>query len=89
MSNQLPLCLSGHPVQQSTELKGTLVTSYHIMLGQMPPSPPLVPPQKTYPVEEQPTSTAPLTQAPKQSPRPKRWHPSLDPMESMPLVEPL
>ena len=46
------------------ELKSTLVTSYHILLGQTPPSPPLVLPQKTSPVEEQPTTAAPLTPVP-------------------------
>ena len=67
------------------ELKGALATSYHILLGQTPLSPPLTPSQRTSPVEEQPTSAAPLTPAPKQSPGPKRWHPSLDPVESTPL----
>ena len=36
-------------------------------------------------MEEQPTSAVPPTPAPKQSPRPKRWHPSPDPVESTPL----
>ena len=36
-------------------------------------------------MEEQPTSAAPPAPTPKQSPRPKRWHPSSDPVESMPL----
>ena len=36
-------------------------------------------------MEEQPASAAPPTPVPKQSPRPKRWHPSPDPVESMPL----
>ena len=35
-------------------------------------------------MEEQPTSAAPPTPVPKQSPRPKRQHPSSDPVESMP-----
>ena len=67
------------------ELKSAVATSYHILLGQIPPLPPLTLPQRTSPVEEQPTSAAPPTPMPKQSPRPKRWHPSPDPMESMPL----
>ena len=54
------------------ELKSALATSYHILLGQTPLLPPLTPPQRTSPVEEQPTSPTPLTPAPKQSPRPKR-----------------
>ena len=67
------------------ELKSALATSYHILLGQTPPLPPLFPPQRTSPVEEQPTSAVPPTPTPKQSPRPKRWHPLPDPVESMPL----
>ena len=68
------------------ELKSNLATSYHILLGQVPPSPPLAPLQKTSPAGEQPTSAAPPTPVPKQSPRPKRWHPSPAPVESMPMV---
>ena len=36
-------------------------------------------------MEEQPISAIPPIPVPKQSPRPKRWHPSPDPVESMPL----
>ena len=36
-------------------------------------------------MEEQPTSASSLIPVPKQSPRPKRWHPSPDPVESIPL----
>ena len=53
------------------QLKGTLATSYHILLGQTPLSPPFIPAQKTSPVEEQPTTAASPTPARKQSPRPK------------------
>ena len=67
------------------ELKSALATSYHILLGQTPLFLPLALPQRTSPVEEQPTSVVPATPAPKQSPMPKRWHPSPDPVESMPL----
>ena len=65
--------------------KSSLATSYHILLGQTPPSPPLTLPQRTSPVEEQPTSVTLPTPEPEQSPRPKRWHPLPDPVESMPL----
>ena len=41
------------------ELKSVLATSYHILLGQTPLSPPLALLQRTSPVEEQPTPTAP------------------------------
>ena len=67
------------------ELKSILTTSYHISLGQTPLLPPLAPPQRTSPVEEQPTMAAPPMLAPKQSHMPKRWHPSPDPVESMPM----
>ena len=67
------------------ELKSALATSYHMLLGQTPPSPPLALPQRTSPVEGQLTSAAPPTPVPEQSPRPKRQHLSPDPMESTPL----
>ena len=40
------------------ELKSTPATSYHILLGQTPPLPPCTLPQRTSPVEEQPTPAA-------------------------------
>ena len=67
------------------ELKGVLVASYHILLGQTPLSPPFILSQRTSPVEEQSASAAPPTPVPKQSPRSKRRHPSPDPGESTPL----
>ena len=66
-------------------LKSTLTALYHLLLGQTPPSPPLVSPQRTSPMAEQPTTTISPTLAPKQSPKPKRQDPSPDPMESMPI----
>ena len=68
------------------EITGMLVASYHILLGQAPMSHPFALLQRTSPVEEQSTPTAPPMPAPKQSPRPKRWHPSPDPVESMLLA---
>ena len=59
--------------------------SYHILLGQTPPLPPLILPQKTSPMEEQPTTAVSPTPVPKQSSRPKRCHPSPDPMDSIPI----
>ena len=38
-------------------LKSTLAASYHILLGQIPLLPPLISPQRTSPMEEQPTTT--------------------------------
>ena len=63
-------------------LKSALAASYHILLGQTPLLPPLISPQRTSPVEEQPTTTVSPTLVLKQSLRPKRWHPLPDPMES-------
>ena len=62
-----------------------LVASYHILLGQTPMSHLFALSQRTSPVEEQSTPATPPMPVPKQSPRPKRWHPSPDPVESMPL----
>ena len=67
------------------ELKSALAASYHILLGQTPPSPPFVLLQRASPIEEQPASAAPPTPVPKQSPRPKGQHPSPDPVQRMPL----
>ena len=54
------------------QLKGALATSCHILLGQTPLPPPLILPQKTSTVEEQPTTATSPTPVPKQSPKPKR-----------------
>ena len=67
------------------ELKGALVASYHVLLGQAPPTHTFILSQRVSLVEEQPASSAPPTPEPKQSPRPKTWHPSPDPVESTPL----
>ena len=56
-------------------LKENLATSYHVLLGQSPPSPPSAPPARAPPVEEQPPTAASPTPVPKWSPQPKRWHP--------------
>ena len=56
-------------------LKGTLVASYHILLGQTPLSPPHISPQRASPVEEQPTAASSPTLVAKQSLRPKRQTP--------------
>ena len=64
----------------SPELKSALAASYHILLGQTPPSLPFVLLPRA-----SPASAIPLTPVPKQSPRPKRRHPSPDPVEGTPL----
>ena len=67
------------------ELKGVLVASYHILLGQAPMSHPFTLPQGTSPAEQQSAPATPPAPVSKRSPRPKRWHPSPDPVDSMPL----
>ena len=70
---------------QSTSAYRVLAASYHLLLGQAPPSPPLILPPRTPPVEEQPSTAAPPMPTPKQSSRLKRWLPSPEPMGNMPL----
>ena len=53
-------------------LQSVPAASYYILLGQPPLSPPLVLPQRTSPMEEQPTAAGSPTPVPKQSPRPIR-----------------
>ena len=55
-------------------LRGTLATLYHLLLGQVSPSPQPILPPRTPPAEEQPSTAAPSTPMPKQSPRLKRQH---------------
>ena len=57
-------------------LRENLATSYHVLLGQSPLSPPSVLPARGPLVEEQPPMAAPPTPVPKWSPWPKRWLPS-------------
>ena len=64
-SCQAVLCHSPQP------LRGALAALYHLLLGQAPPSPPLVLPPRTPSAEEQPSTAAPPMPMPKQSPRQK------------------
>ena len=73
-SCQATLCHSSHLI------RGVLAVSYHLLLVQTPPSPSLIQPPGTPPVEEQTSSAAPPMLTPKQSLRPKRYHPSPEPM---------
>ena len=66
-------------------LRGAMATSYHLLLGQAPPSSPPILPLKACPVEEHPSTAASPAPTPKQSPRLKRCHPSPEPMGSMPM----
>ena len=78
-SCQATLCHSQQP------LRGVLAASYHLLLEQEPPSPPLVLPLRTPSAEEQPSTAAPPMPTPKQSPRPKKWLPLPEPTGNMPL----
>ena len=68
-------------------LKENLTTSYHVLLGQSPLSPPSATPTRTPPVEEQPSAAISPRSVPKQSPQPKRWHPLPEPWGSMSIDE--
>ena len=63
-------------------LRENLATSYHVLLGQLSPSPPSALPTKALLVEEQPPMAAPPTLMPKWSPRLKRQCPSPEPQGS-------
>ena len=62
-----------------------LVASYHILMGQASMSHPFTLSQGASPAVQPSTPAAPPAPAPEQSPRPKRWHPSQDPVDSTPL----
>ena len=79
----LPVKLPYMPAQQSS--KGMLVASYHILMGQAPMSHPFTLSQGASPAEQPSTPAAPPMPAPEEFPRPKRQHPSPDPMDNMPL----
>ena len=81
-SCQVTLCHSPQP------LRGALASSYHLLLGQAPPSPPLVLSPGTPSTEEQPSTAAPPMPTPKQSPRLKRWLPLQSQWGTCPWVEP-
>ena len=66
-------------------LKNAMATSYYILLGQTPPLPHLILLQKTSPVEEQLAPATLPASLSEWSPWLKRWHPSAEPAESMPL----
>ena len=66
-------------------LRGALAASYHILLGQTPPSPPFILPPRTPSKEEQPSTATPPMPMPKQSPRLKRQHPLPELMGNMPM----
>ena len=63
-------------------LRENLATSYHVLLGQSPLSPPSVPPTRAPLMEEQPPMATPPTPMPKWSPWLKRWLPSPEPQGS-------
>ena len=67
------------------ELLGTLVASYHILMGQAPMSHPFTLSQGASPAEKPSASAAAPVPVPEHSPRPKRQHPSPDPVDYMPI----
>ena len=84
--NFLSACQAAlHHVPQP--LKENLATSYHILLGWSPPSPPSGPPTRAPLAEEQPPMAASPMPAPKWFPWPKRWLPLSEPQGSMSIDE--
>ena len=67
------------------ELKGMLVASYYIVMGQATTSHPFTLSEGASPAEQPSTPAAPPAPVPEQSPRPKKQHPSPDPADNMPL----
>ena len=67
------------------ELRGALVASYHILMGQAPTSLPFTLSQGASPIEQMSAPAAPSSLVPEHSPRTKRWHPFPDPVDDMPL----
>ena len=68
-------------------LRENLATSYHVLLGQSPPSPLSVPTTRAPLVEEQPPMAASPTPVPRWSPWPKRWLSSPEPQGSTSIDE--
>ena len=64
-------------------LKEALAASYHLLLGQAPPSPHPILPPRTPSAEEQPSTAIPPMPMPKQSPRLKRQYPLPEPTGNM------
>ena len=63
------------------ELRGTLLASYHILMGQAPTSHPFTLLQGASLIEQLSAPVAPSFPVPEDSPRPKRQHPSPDPVD--------
>ena len=66
------------------KLCGTLVASYHVLLGHAHTSHPFSLSQGVSPSEQVSAPRAPSPPAPEHSPRPKQWHPSPDPADASP-----
>ena len=65
------------------KLRGMLVASHHLLMGQAPMSHSFTLSHRASPIEPPSASAAPSS-APECSPRPKQWHPSPDPVDDMP-----
>ena len=66
------------------ELHGTLVASYHVLMGQAPTSHPFNLSQGAPSTEQASAPVAPASLVPEHSPRPKQQHSSPDPVDVMP-----
>ena len=66
-------------------LRGDLAASYHLLLGQAPPSPSPHSASKDFPHGRADIYSHSPIPTPKQSPRPKRWLPLPEPMGNTPL----
>ena len=67
------------------DLRGALVASYHVLMGQAPTFHLFTLSQGASDIEQLSAPAAPSSLGPEHSPRPKRWHPSPDPVDNMPL----
>ena len=67
------------------ELRGMLVASYYLLMGQAPISHPFTLSQGASPIEQPSALVASPSAVPEHSPRPKQKHPSPDPVDYMPL----
>ena len=72
--SQIDFLSAGQATLQASpaELRGILVASYHIMMGQAPTSNPFTLAQGAFPIEQLSAPAAPSSPAPEHSPRPKR-----------------
>ena len=78
---QAILCHALQPLMEN------LTTSYYILLGWPPPSPPSAPLTRILLAEEQQSTATSPRPVPRWSPQPKRWHPLSEPQGNMSIDE--